>query len=131
MYNHISIVPTISATGDCISSLIIYKYIYTIPDLLAKFPFDSIMGFINSRYMQEDLFQKYIEHFISSILPVNLVLLILDGHKSHINYTSIKFCHNNVVLLYTLPSTPHMYFNYLKFPSPNLKKNITMAVTSF
>ncbi|CAG8518584.1 3205_t:CDS:1 [Cetraspora pellucida] len=44
----------------------------------------------------------YIKHFVSSISSVHLVLLMLDGHKSHINYTSIKYCSKNGILLYAL-----------------------------
>ncbi|CAG8745036.1 2941_t:CDS:2, partial [Cetraspora pellucida] len=42
-------------------------------------------------------------HTILELLAKGLpVLLILDGHKNHINYTSIKFCHENEILLYAL-----------------------------
>ncbi|CAI2190411.1 18465_t:CDS:2 [Funneliformis geosporum] len=71
-HEHISLAPTISAAGSYIPSLIIYK-----------------------GYMHEELFQMYINHFINSISSIRPVLLILDGHKSHINYISVDFCCQN------------------------------------
>ena len=72
---------------------------------MAGAPVGTVIGFTDFRYMRENLFQMYLNHFIKSISPVRPVLLILDSHKSHINYTSIKFCHENGILLYALP--PH------------------------
>ncbi|CAG8522669.1 3063_t:CDS:2 [Cetraspora pellucida] len=109
IHDYISVVPMISAAGDYIPPLIIYKDICTISGLLAGAPSGSVIGFTDSGYMREDLFQMYIEHFISLILSARPVLLMLDGHKSHVNYTSVKFCYDNEVLLYALPShTTHM-----------------------
>ncbi|CAG8779265.1 3152_t:CDS:2, partial [Cetraspora pellucida] len=73
--------------------------------LLNGAPVGSVMGFTETGYMRESLFQKYIEHFVSSIPPVCPVLLILDGHKSHINYPSVNYCYEYNILLYALP--PH------------------------
>ncbi|CAG8742736.1 13713_t:CDS:1, partial [Gigaspora rosea] len=43
-----------------------------------------------------------------SIPPTCSVLFILDGHKSHINYTSVNFCYENNILFYALP--PHTIY---------------------
>ena len=63
------------------------------------------MVFTDMGYIRESLFKKYIEHFVNSISPLCPVLLILDGHKSHVNYSCVNFCHQNNILLYALP--PH------------------------
>ena len=65
----------------------------------------SVMGFTDIGYMRETLFQMYIEHFVHCIPPARPALLIVDGCKSHVNYISVNFCHENGILLYTLP--PH------------------------
>ncbi|CAG8554376.1 14762_t:CDS:2, partial [Racocetra fulgida] len=52
-----------------------------IPGLLNDALAGSIMGFTETGYMWESLFQIYIEYFVSSIPPARSVLLILDGHK--------------------------------------------------
>src|SRR6185437_1435897 len=63
------------------------------------------MGFTSTGYMREDLGQMYLGHFIKSIPPIRPVLLMLNGHKSHISYMVVDFCCNNSILLYALP--PH------------------------
>ncbi|CAG8622265.1 3393_t:CDS:1, partial [Paraglomus occultum] len=104
-HEHISVVPTISAAGSYIPPLIIYKGVRTIPGLLESAPPGTVMGFTNTGYMREELFRMYLRHFINSIPPSRPVLLMLDGHKSHISYTIVDYCRNNGILLYALP--PH------------------------
>ncbi|CAG8585104.1 15918_t:CDS:2 [Cetraspora pellucida] len=52
-----------------------------IPGLLNGAFAGSVMGFTDTGYMKECLFQKYIKYFIHSIPPTCLVLLILDSYK--------------------------------------------------
>lgn len=121
-HDHISVVPTISAAGTYIPPLIIYKGSRTIPDLLEGAPAGTVMGFTESGYMRESLFQMYIEHFNRSIPPARPVILMLDGHKSHINYTSINFCHSNGILLYALPPNTTHILQPCELPFAKLKK---------
>src|SRR5271170_2099372 len=94
-HDHISLVSTISAAGTYTPPLLIYKGSRAIPGLLTGAPAGTVMGFTESGYMREDVFQMYIEHFNKSIPPARPVLLMMDGHKSHISYTSVNFCHKN------------------------------------
>ncbi|CAG8833951.1 14672_t:CDS:1, partial [Cetraspora pellucida] len=105
LHEHISIAPTISAAGLHIPPLIIYKGVRVIPGLLEGAPPGTVMEFTSTEYMREELFQMYLTHFNNSISPARPVLLMLDGHKSHISYTSVDFCRQNGILFYTLP--PH------------------------
>ncbi|CAG8614242.1 9300_t:CDS:2 [Cetraspora pellucida] len=82
-HKHISVAPMISAASGYIPSLLIYKGIRAIPDLLNGASVGTVMGFTDLGYMHESLFQMYIEHFINSIPPSWSILLILDEHKSH------------------------------------------------
>ena len=43
--------------------------------------------------------------FVFGIPPARLVLVLLDGHSSHINLATAKFTQRNGILLYCLP--PH------------------------
>ncbi|CAG8787566.1 17228_t:CDS:2, partial [Cetraspora pellucida] len=93
-----------------------------IPGLLNGAPVGSVMGFTETGYMRESLFQKYIEHFVSSIPPAHSVLLILNGHKSHINYPSVNYCYEHNILLYALsPHTTHI-LQPSELPFATLKK---------
>ena len=76
--------------------------------------------------MRESLFKKYIEHFVNSIPPLRPVLLILDGHKSHVNYSCVNFCHQNNILLYALP--PHT--TYILQPAELLFAQLKKAYDS-
>ncbi|CAG8783178.1 12753_t:CDS:2 [Cetraspora pellucida] len=121
-HEHISVCPTISDAGTYIPPLIIYKGKWIIPGLLDSAPAGTVMGFTDTRYMQESLFRKYIEHFVNSIPPICLVLLILDGHKSHVNYTCINFCYENNILLYNLPPHTTHILQPVELPFAQLKK---------
>ncbi|CAG8790695.1 17537_t:CDS:2, partial [Cetraspora pellucida] len=78
-HNYISVAPMILASGDYIPSLIIYKGVCAIPGLLNDAPFSIIISFTNSEYMYKELFQMYIEYFISSIPSYHSVLLMLNA----------------------------------------------------
>ena len=127
-HDHISVCPTISARGTYIPLLIIFKGKRMIPGLLDGAPPGSVMGFSDTGYMKESLFQMYIEHFIRSIPPACPVLLILDGHKSHVNYTSVKFCYEKTSSFIHFHHTPPMSFNLPNFPLLPSKKHTTRVV---
>ncbi|CAG8808553.1 24602_t:CDS:1, partial [Cetraspora pellucida] len=114
--------PTILAARTYIPSLIIFKRKCTIPGLLNSALVSSVMEFTNTAYMKKCLFQKYIEHFIHSILPTYSVLLILDSYKSHINYAYINFYFNNNIFLYALLSHTTHILQPAKLSFAQLKK---------
>jgi len=130
-YDHITVVPTLSAAGTYIPPLIIYKGSRAIPGLLEGAPAGTVMGFTESGYMRENLFQKYIEHFCRSIPPTRPVMLMLDGHKSHINYASIDFCHKNGILLYALPPNTTHVLQPCELPFAKLKKEYDKSCEKF
>ncbi|CAG8801565.1 20005_t:CDS:2, partial [Cetraspora pellucida] len=130
-HKHISLCPTISAAGTYILPLFIFKRNQTIPGLLRGAPAGSVMGFTETGYMWESLFQKYIEHFVSSIPSAHPILLILDGHKSHVNYISINFCYENNILLYTLPPHTTHILQPAELPFATLKKTYNKECNMF
>jgi len=87
------IAPTISAAGTCIPPLFIFKGVRVNPSLLQGAPAGSVMAFTETGYMRDNVFRQYLEHFVKSITLVRPVLLMMDGHTSHIGRDSIKFCH--------------------------------------
>lgn len=121
-HEHISVAPTISAAGSYIPPLIIYKGVRAIPGLLQGAPPGTVMGFTDTGYMREELFQMYLTHFINSIPPIRPVLLMLDGHKSHISYMCVDFCRQNGILLYALPPHTTHILQPSELPFAKLKK---------
>lgn len=130
-HDHISVAPTISAAGSYIPPLFIYKGSRAIPGLLEGAPAGTAMGFTDTGYMRESLFQMYIEHFVNSIPPTPPVLLILDGHKSHVNYTSVDFCRENDILLYALPPHTTHVLQPSEIPFAKLKKEYSAGCEKF
>ncbi|CAG8724637.1 4875_t:CDS:2 [Cetraspora pellucida] len=86
-HEHISVCPTISAAGTYIPPLLIFKGKRMIPGLLNSAPTGFVMGFTETGYMRESLFQKYIEYFVSSIPPIHphdILLYALPLYTTHI-----------------------------------------------
>ena len=66
----------------------------------------SYMGRSTSGWMNSELFFGWLSrHFVQCIPPARPVVLLLDGHSSHINLQTAKFAKENGILLYCLP--PH------------------------
>jgi len=121
----------ISAAGTYIPPLFIYKGVNVLDRLLSGLSVSpgTVAGFTDTGYMHENIFRMYIEHFNKSIPPFRLVLLILDGHASHINLISINYCHDNRILLYVLPLIQFIFFNLLKYLLKNLNLNMIKLLT--
>jgi hypothetical protein len=126
---HISVCPTISAARTYSLPLLIYKGINVIGGLLSgpSVPSGTVAGFTKTGYMHENLFRMYIEHFARSIPPVRPVLLMLDGHSSHIDLISINFCRDNDILLYVLPSNTTHLLQPSEIPFRKLKTEYDKA----
>ena len=66
----------------------------------------AYLGRSKSGWMNSELFYGWLScHFIKSIPAARPVVLLLDGHSSHINLQAAKFARDNDILLYCLP--PH------------------------
>jgi hypothetical protein len=130
-HDHISVWPTICAAGMSIPPLFIYKGKRVIPGLLDGAPAGSVMGYTETGYMRESLFRMYLEHFVNSISPARPALLILDGHKSHINYVSVDFCHKNNIILFALPPHTTHILQSAELPFAQLKKAYNKCCNKF
>ena len=128
---HISVCPTISAAGAYIPPLLIYKGSRVIDGLLsgATVPSGTVATFTDTGYMQEGIFYMYIQHFARSIPAARPAMLMLDGHGSHIDLVSIKFCRENGILLYVLPSNTTHVLQPSEIPFKKLKLEYDKADT--
>lgn len=127
--DHVSVCPTISAAGTFIPPLLIYKGVNFIEGMLdgATVPSGTVAAFTDTGYMHENIFYMYIEHFNRKIPADRPVLLILDGHSSHINLVSIRFCHIHNILLYVLPSNTTHLLQPCEIPFKTLKTEYRKA----
>ena len=67
--------------------------------------------FCSSRngWINDDLFLQWFKFFLASILPTRLVLLIMDGHRTHMSIELIELAQSSGVHLLCLPShTTHI-----------------------
>ena len=79
-----------------------------------RFKFDPMNGSVPNAYfgksdkgwINTQLFYKWLEeHFIKRTATIRPLVLLIDGHSSHIDIDTSKLCRDNNVLLYCLP--PH------------------------
>jgi DDE superfamily endonuclease len=128
-HEHISVCPTISAAGMFIPPLLVYKGSRVIEGLLSgeSVPSGTVAAFTDTGYMHENIFRMYIEHFSRSIPPARPVMLMLDGHASHIDLVSINFCRDNDILLYVLPSNTTHILQPSEIPFKKLKLEFDKA----
>ena len=123
----------VSATGAIIPPMHIFPG--------ERFSYNPLAGGVEGAYfgkspsgwMTQELFNGWISnHFIRHISCESPVCLIVDGHSSHIDLDTSKFCEANDVLLYCLPPHSSHVTQPLDvgFFSP-LKKNWQQAVVQF
>lgn len=64
----------------------------------------SLFKYSESGWINSDLYVKWFEFFIKNIVPTRPVLLIQDGHGSHISIELIELAKSNVIYLLCLPA---------------------------
>ena len=70
------------------------------------FPKNFYLGFTKNGWMDMKQFYGWImNHFLKKIPLLHPVVLLVDGHGSHIDYYGSKFCLKNGILSFRLP--PH------------------------
>ena len=63
----------------------------------------------DSGWVNSELFYKWFEFFIQSIPPSQPVLLLLDGHASHMSIEAIELARSNQVHILCIPAhTTHL-----------------------
>ena len=70
------------------------------------FPQNFYFGFTQNGWMDAKPFYAWItNHFVKKTPSLRPVVLLIDGHGSHIDYYIIQFCAENQILLFRFP--PH------------------------
>jgi len=112
-----SVATTIPGCGSAIGTTIPPYYVFAgkrlLPELLKDAAPGTDASMSDSGWSNTDIFRKFIiEHFIKYILhrePGQHVLLILDGHKSHIAVDIIEWAKQNNIVIFVLPAhTSHV-----------------------
>ncbi|XP_065067021.1 uncharacterized protein LOC135692700 [Rhopilema esculentum] len=99
----------ISASGLALPPAVHFPGKSLNPEYCIGFPKNVYLGFSDNRWMEMYHFYAWVtNHPVHQIPPKRSVLLLLDGHLSHIDYNTF-FCKENNILLYRLsPHTSHV-----------------------
>ena len=96
----------ISASGSVVPPAVYFPGKSLNPEYCLGFPKNFFIGFSDSGWMETYHFYAWVtNHFVKQIPPKRPVLLLIDGHVSHIDYDTTLFCKENGILLFRLP--PH------------------------
>ena len=113
----------ISASGLAIPPAVYFPGKNLNAEYSIGFPKNYFIGFSDSGWMETYHFYAWVvNHFVKQISPKRPVVLVIDGHLSHVDYHTTLFCKENGILLFKLPPhTSHVmqpadrgYFNVLK-----------------
>ena len=98
----------VSAAGHYVPPMLVYPRKRIKAEMVDRAPTGSICAGSMSGWVNEELFEKWFNHFVDTVQPKarpQPTLLILDGHVSHTKNMAVivKARDNNVILL-SLPS---------------------------
>ena len=96
----------ICANGSVVPPAIIFPGVNFNPEYSIGFPKNFYLGFTKNGWMETSQFYGWItNHFVKQIPAMRPIVLLIDGHASHIDYHTSLFCKENQILLYRFP--PH------------------------
>ncbi|KAJ8969389.1 hypothetical protein NQ314_001788 [Rhamnusium bicolor] len=109
----ITVLCTFSAAGDSAPPMVVFPYKRIPRDIAVSFPDDWGIGRSDSGWMTSATFYEYIANiFLPWILKRHIklpILLLLDGHKSHIGMDLYNLCTQKGIMLYCLlPNATHI-----------------------
>lgn len=102
-----------SAAGQMLPPLVVFPYVRPPQAVVRSMPDKWVLGRSESGWMRSETFFEYVANSFNEWLTENNikrpVLLLVDGHKSHLSMELSEFCRNNDIILYALlPNTTHI-----------------------
>ena len=102
----ITVVSCCSAGGYVIPPMVIFDRKTLRPELTIGEVPGTIYGLSDSGWINSELFSHWFSsHFISYAPPARPLLLLLDGHSSHFNPSTIELAAEQQIIIFCLP--PH------------------------
>ena len=93
----------ICANGKVLPPAIIFPGKKFNPEYAIGFPENYYIGFTKNGWIDSTHFYGWLtNHFVKNIPPLRPVVLLMDGHSSHINYHVTSFCDKDEVKPYRL-----------------------------
>ena len=108
--SQVTVVACVSAAGQTIPPLIIWKRRTMSPDMAVGELPGTQYGFSDSGWMKAKLFDSWFRKQFMRYAPASRpLLLLLDGHSSHYCPDTIKLAAENGIIIFTLPpNTTHL-----------------------
>lgn len=105
-----TILACVSASGQVIPSLMVYSRKRPVPDKLREGAHpNTVLHVSDNGWITKELFFEWFKMFTQVNPPARPVLLVLDGHGSHITIDVIEYARSNEIHLLCLPShTSHI-----------------------
>ena len=136
---NMTMVTTISAAGDVLFPLIIFKGQRVQAAWMdeTKGPENARYAATESSFMQGSVFVEYLKDFHNQLEERGLLdgkphVLVLDGHASHVNFDVIKLAKTLNIVLFQLPShTSHITQPLDVAAFGSFKQQMTKVLTRF
>lgn len=104
--DHVSVLACFNAAGEDVPPMIIFKGGFPAArDFDQGAPRDTIFARTKAGYITGEVFRKWFQHFLQHAAQERPLLLIFDGHQSHLDPEVIKMAEREDVILLCLP--PH------------------------
>jgi hypothetical protein len=109
----ITVLLVFSADGRTLTPMVVFPFVRPNKAIVDSIPSGWFLGRSESGWMRSDTFYEYIANGLNKWLNENKVtrpiLLLVDGHKSHLSVELSQFCHERGIILYALPpNTTHI-----------------------
>ena len=127
-----TVITCVSASGFVIPPMMIYPRKRMNEKLKHGAVPETLFERSDTGWINEELYVKWFKFFLTKIPPTRPVLLIEDGHSSHISIDVIKLAHDNGVHLLCLPAhTTHMLQPLQVGVFRSLKLNYSLACKKY
>ena len=128
-----TILSCVSASGYVLPPLMIYPRKKSVPDNLkvGAVP-NTVFRNSDSGWINSDIYFKWLKLFSQNIPPTRPVLLIQDGHASHISIEVIEYARANSIYILCLPAhTTHILQPLDVGVFKSFKSNFSKACTHY
>ncbi|KAJ8946299.1 hypothetical protein NQ314_008925 [Rhamnusium bicolor] len=106
----VTMICCINAAGNTVPPLFVFPRANFKNHMLKGAPVGAIGAANKSGWSNEDVFFKYLQHFISHVKPTieDKVILLLDNHENHVSIPTIDLAKRSGIILVTFhPHTSH------------------------
>lgn len=103
----VTLIASINAIGNHIPPMLIFPRVHFKEFMLRGAPAGTIGGANQSGWSNDDLFLKFLDHFIHHVKPTKeeKVMLLLDNHETHLSLDAVERASDAGIVMVTFP--PH------------------------